>query len=83
MLHHVVGDFDADSVDELLKESLRMKQFSHNNVMELYGVCLDAGPAPYIILPFMEGGSLLQYLRTNRATHVLPETCDNSEKVCG
>ena len=45
-----------------------MHQFEHTNVLTLRGVCLDGGPAPYIIMPFMANGSLLAYLKKNRDT---------------
>ena len=45
-----------------------MHKFDHPNVLTLRGVCLDGGPAPYIIMPFMANGSLLAYLRKNRGT---------------
>jgi hypothetical protein len=32
-----------------------MKHLSHLNVMGLIGVCIDAGPAPLVILPYMAG----------------------------
>ena len=34
-----------------MEESVKMKQFNHPNVMSLIGVCTDADPAPYIIMP--------------------------------
>ena len=52
-----------------------MKDLNHPNILKLIGVCLDGGPAPLIITPFMENGSLLSYLRNNRCT-LLP-TEDN------
>jgi serine/threonine protein kinase len=45
-----------------------MYHFKHPNVLTLTGVCLDGGPAPYIITPFMANGSLLTYLKKNKAT---------------
>ena len=51
---------------ELLDESLKMKSFSHPNVLNLIGVCVDAGPAPYVVMPYMANGSLLHYLRKER-----------------
>ena len=48
-----------------------MKEFDHPNILPLKGVCLDGGPAPYIIMPFMTNGSLLNYLKENRKTLVL------------
>ena len=53
-----------------------MKQFNHPNVMNLIGVCIDGGPAPYIVMPFMANGSLLSYLRKKRANLLLDETAD-------
>ena len=43
-----------------------MSEFDHPNVLNLVGVCLDGGPAPYIVMPFMENGSLLSYLREKK-----------------
>ena len=53
-----------------------MKQFNHPNVMNLIGVCINAGPAPYIVMPFMANGSLLSYLRKERPNLLLDETAD-------
>ena len=43
-----------------------MQKFEHPNVLSLIGVCVDAGEAPYIIMPYMANGSLLTYLRKER-----------------
>lgn len=67
----LIGIFDANDVNDLVKESLQMRSFSHSNVMGLLGICLNAGPAPYIVLPFMSGGSLLAHLKTNREEFVI------------
>ena len=53
-----------------------MKDLNHPNILRLIGICIDGGPAPFIITPFMENGSLLSYLRKNRNTF-LPPTEDN------
>ena len=34
--------------------------------MSLKGVCLDGGPVPYIVLPYMANGSLASYLKKER-----------------
>ena len=44
--------------------------------MNLIGVCINAGPAPYIVMPFMANGSLLSYLRKERPNLILDETAD-------
>ena len=48
-----------------------MKEFSHPHVMGLLGVSLDSGPSPYLVLPFMAGGSLLAHLKNKRSELVL------------
>ena len=50
-----------------------MKDLNHPNILKLIRVCLDGGPAPFIIMPFMENGSLLSYLRKNRSTFLPTE----------
>ena len=75
------GTYAEDDVDGLVKEFLQMKQLQHPNVMGLIGVCLDAGPAPYIVLPFMANGNLLSYLKQRRSTLLLSKTADEDE-VC-
>ena len=44
-----------------------MKSFHHPNVLHLIGVCIDAGAAPYLVMPYMLNGSLLSYLRKERS----------------
>ena len=75
------GFYDSAAVRELLKESSKMCKFDHPNVLTLTGVCLDGGPAPYIIMPFMANGSLLAYLKKNRASLVVSSEEDNVEEV--
>ena len=50
-----------------------MKDFDHPNVMSLVGVCVDAGSGVSIVMPFMENGSLLDYLRRERDSLYLNE----------
>lgn len=51
----IIGTYDQNDINNLLLESLKMKELSHQNVMSIIGVCLDAGTAPFIILPYMSG----------------------------
>ena len=75
------SDTICDSeVNNLLKESIKMKEMSHPNVMNLLGVCLDAGPGPYLVLPYMANGDLLSYLRKNRNSLLLKDN-DNVDEV--
>ncbi len=59
-----------------------MYKFDHPNVLKLLGVCLDGGPAPYIIMPYMENGSLDTYLKKERENFLLdPETAQPDDVV--
>ena len=58
-----------------------MSRFKHPHVMGLIGVCLDAGIAPYIIMPYMANGCLLDYLKRERGNLVLAEKADD-DQVC-
>lgn len=59
-----------------MEESIKMKHFDHPNVLNLVGVCLDAGSAPYVVMPYMANGSLLSYLKNQRSNLVLPVGTD-------
>ena len=48
---------------DIFTEALQMKGFEHENVMKVIGVSLDANIAPEIILPLMDQGDLLTYVR--------------------
>ena len=54
-----------------------MWKFNHPNVMTLTGICIDGGPTPYIVMPFMDNGSLLSYLKKERSNFILPAHADN------
>ena len=71
--------FDKAEVDEFVEESLKMSRFKHPHVMGLIGVCLDAGPAPYIVMPYMANGCLLDYLKRERKNIVLTEIVDDDK----
>ena len=70
------GYFGEEEIDNIMYESIKMKRFNHPNVISLIGVCIDAGPAPYIIMPFMGNGSLLSYLKKHRTELIPPDTAD-------
>ena len=48
-----------------------MRDFDNYHVMTLKGVCLDGGPVPYVVLPYMANGSLLSYLRKERLNLII------------
>ena len=56
-----------------------MSRFKHSHIMSLVGVCLDTGSAPFIIMPYMDNGSLLTYLKRERENIVLSDEHDKDE----
>lgn len=59
-------------VEDLLRECATMYTFDHPNVLKLIGVCLDGGPSPFIIMPYMVNGSLRAQLKQDRKHLVFP-----------
>ena len=56
-----------------------MSRFKHVHVMSLIGVCLDAGSSPFIIMPYMDNGSLLNYLKRNRDKLIIVDESNEEE----
>ena len=65
------GFLEQSVVKDLLKECIKMSTLDHPNVLTLIGVCMDGGPAPYIVMPFMFNGSLLAHLKKERENLVI------------
>ena len=75
------GFYDEQAIQELVKECAKMSIMDHPNILTLRGVCLDGGPAPYIVMPFMTNGSLLSYLKRERGGLVITSNLDDEDKV--
>ena len=65
-----------NDVHNMTDEILKMKHFDHPNVMTLIGVCVSIGGGPAIIMPYMENGSLLSYLRKDKDNIVMNDDQD-------
>ena len=52
-----------ESNESFVREALIMKDFNHQNVMALIGIVFPENEAPFLVLPFMCNGDLLQYVR--------------------
>ena len=63
----------------MMKESEKMQGFEHPHVLNIIGVCLDGGPAPYIIMPFMANGSVLAYIKKEKRNLVIPNDAADEE----
>ena len=73
------GSFTEKDRNQLLRESDMMLKFDHPHVINLIGICLDAGPSPYLVLPFMENGSLLSYIKKNRCDLLVTKETDEDK----
>lgn len=60
----------------MMDEVLKMQFFDHPNVMNLIGVCLDAGPGLALVMPYMVNGSLLAYIKQERPNLDLNEDAE-------
>ena len=58
-----------------------MVNFDHPNVMTLTGVILVEGGAPLLVMPYMVKGTLLNYVRENKAQFLVEEDPDNPDEV--
>lgn len=56
-----------------------MTQLNHTNVLSITGICIDAGIAPYIVLPYMANGSLLDWLKRERKRIVMDKEYNEDE----
>ena len=80
-----IGFFEHNQVVEMIRESLRMLDFQHPHVLSIIGVCVDAGPAPYIVIPFMDNGSMLDYIKKEKKSLVVTEggpDCEEASVNC-
>ena len=75
------GFFDQNGVADMINESIKMCGFNHPHVLNIIGVCVDAGPAPYIVMPFMANGSLLAYIRKEKLKLVVPVDNEDNEQA--
>ena len=54
-----------------------MQDFEHPRVMSLLGVCLDSSVG--IVMPYMVNGSVLSYLKREKAALLLSEEAELEE----
>lgn len=68
--------FNDEDIRNIVEESLKMKGFDHPNVISLLGVCVDHGPAPYLIMPYMAKGALVNHLIKHKCDFIIADDSD-------
>jgi len=71
------GLFTPNDVQQMMQEVVKMQDFEHPRVMSLLGVCLDSGVG--IVMPYMANGSVLSYLKREKAALLLSEEAELEE----
>uniref|UniRef100_A0A224Z718 receptor protein-tyrosine kinase n=1 Tax=Rhipicephalus zambeziensis TaxID=60191 RepID=A0A224Z718_9ACAR len=71
-LHNNSRGGDSDS-QQFLKEALIMKDFNHENVLPLIGLCVDERDGLMVITPYMKYGDLHSYLRDEKNSPTLKD----------
>jgi len=64
----LIGMSGVGEVRIAVEEIMKMMNFTHPNVLTLTGVSVDHHFSPCIVMPFMENGSLDQYLKKEKHT---------------
>ena len=53
----------AGGINRLISKIYTLRHFNHENVLPVTGVYFDTFTRPLIVMPFMENGTLLNYLQ--------------------
>ena len=77
LLYTCAGLFTPNDVQQMMQEVVKMQDFEHPRVMSLVGVCLDSGVG--IVMPYMANGSVLSYLKREKAALLLSEEAELEE----
>ena len=78
MCYTGIGSFTQRDIDSFIEECLKMKLFDHINVLSLIGICTDLKKAPCVVMPLMDEGSLLSYLRKERPNLTVCDMTDEN-----
>ncbi|XP_077993209.1 uncharacterized protein LOC144447178 [Glandiceps talaboti] len=67
------GDMKLEDFRTFMMEGLIMKDFDHQHVLPLLGVCLQRGGIPLIVLPYMKNGDLKSFITNPQKDFVLKD----------
>eukprot|EP00731_Ephydatia_muelleri_P030200 Em0021g723a len=75
------GLFTMRDLLNMMSEILKMQDFSHPHVMTLMGMSFDAANTPSMVMPYMANGSLLSYLKMNRALLLVVDVAADVDRL--
>eukprot|EP00731_Ephydatia_muelleri_P030153 Em0021g676a len=75
------GLFTMRDLHNMMSEILKMQDFSHPHVMTLMGMSFDAANTPSMVMPYMANGSLLSYLKMNRALLLVVDVAADVDRL--
>lgn len=55
-----------EEVKMFVDEALTMTKFDHKHVLNIVGIAFDSNSFPMVVLPFMQHGDLLSFIRDDR-----------------
>ncbi len=76
-----VESSNNDEEQDILNECKFMKDCDHPNVLTILGICVDAGPTPYVVMPFMSRGCLRSYLKEHGVDLMISSNEPDEDKV--
>ena len=81
IITYIIGStFTQSNVQDIIKESEKMQLFDHPHVLSLIGVTVNDKNIPCMVLPLMDNGSLLSYLKRERPKLSVSDMADEDVK---
>ncbi|ESO08015.1 hypothetical protein HELRODRAFT_133636, partial [Helobdella robusta] len=68
-------------IEGFLKEGIIMKNFTHDHVLSLLGLCLGYKKEPMVVLPFMANGDLRSYVKDKKRSFTARQLLHLAQQV--
>lgn len=91
ILHYIISFLNAFFIESLAadvlaarkfyEEALLMRDFDHVHILRLIGIAQDDDGLPLVVLPFMQNGDLLTYIRCGDNVSTIAHNVDKMTKL--